>query len=220
MNFLRTSDKSQRSPFAQEAAAAAPAAVFSLVDFIATPGTTKPPRRERDKAAGKVWGEDAEAAGKSASPTEHALTTPKKSFQEILQEEANAKKEREEYGGTGAWFVSGKPRSTSFESIVQQQRREEKIAEEDQLRQMEEEMLNVALEISKHEAQPKPAHSHSKGSRKGRGVQNDSAVGKKKESSRYRKQDSACSQPQQSRHRRNRRAKRAAEVDEPGPSNT
>lgn len=222
MSFLRPPAKSQRSPSLREAAAATPAAVYSLVDFIATPGTAKPPRRaEEDKGPGKAWGEDAEAAGKSASPADRLLTTPKKSFQEILQEEAKAKEEREDYGGTGAWFVSGKPRSTSFESIVQQQRREERVAEEEQLRHMEEEMLNVALEMSKHDAQPKPApaHSHSKGGRKGRGAQNDSTVGKKKESGRSRKH-STRPQPQQSRHGRNGRAKRTAEVDEAGPLKT
>lgn len=221
MDFLRTPAKSQRSSSPQEAAAATPSAVYSLVDFIA-PGTTKPPRRAAgDKVAGKVWGEDVETAGNSASPAERTLPAPKKSFQEILQEEAKAKQEREEYGGTGAWFVSGKPRSTSFESIVQQQRREERIAEEEQLRQMEEEMLNVALEMSKHEAQSKsaPSHSHRKGSRKGRAAQNDSAIGKKMESGRPRKHPSTCSQPQQSRHGRSRRAKRTAEVDEGGLSN-
>lgn len=222
MSFLRTPAKSQRSPSPQESAAATPTAVYSLVDFIATPGTAKPPRRtEGEKGAGKVWGEDVDAGGKSASSAERPLTTPTKSFQEILREEAKAKKEREDYGGTGAWFVSGKPRSTSFESIVQQQRREERIAEEEHLRQMEEEMLNVALEMSKHEAQPKPAPSHSrrKGSKKGRGAQNDSGVGNK-ESSRPRKHPSSCSQPQQSRHGRSRRVKRTAEVDGAGPSNT
>lgn len=224
MDFLRTPAKSQRSPSPQEAAVATPAAVYSLVDFIATPGTAKPPRRaEGDKGAGKVWGEDVEAGGKSASPAERSsLMTPKKSFQEILQEEAKAKKEREDYGGTGAWFVSGKPRSTSFEGIVQQQRREERVAEEEQLRQMEEEMLKVALEMSKHEAQAKPApsHPHSKGSRKGRGAQNDSAVGTKRES-RPRVHASTCSQPHQNRHNgRKRRSKRTAEVDAAGPSKT
>lgn len=224
LNFLRTPAKSQRSPSPQEAATATPAAVYSLVDFIATPGTTKPLRRpEGEKTVGKVWGEDAEAVGKSASPAEHSLATPKKSFHEIIQEEAKAKQEREDYGGTGAWFVSGKPRSTSFESIIQQQRREERIAEEEQLRQMEEDMLNVALEMSKHEAQPKSAKSqfHSKGSRRGRGAQNGSAGAKKNEASRPRKHPpSACSQPQQSRNGRSRRAKRTADVDEAGPSNT
>lgn len=219
MDFLRTPAKSQRSPSPQEAAAATPAAVYSLVDFIA-PGTAKPPRRvEGDKGTAKVWGGDVEAGGKSASPAERSSPmTPKKSFQEILQEEAKAKKEREDYGGTGAWFVSGKPRSTSFESIVQQQRREERIAEEEQLMQMEEEMLQVALEMSKHEAQPKPAPSHprSKGSRRGRGAQNDSAVGTKKESARPRKHPSTCSQPQQNRRRRSKRASGGAA----GPSDT
>lgn len=219
MNFLRTPAKSQRSTSPQEAAAASPAAVYSLVDFMATSGTTKPPRRAGgEKSGGKVWGEDVEAAGSSASPAERALMTPKKSFQEILQEEAKAKMEREEYGGTGAWFVSGKPRSTSFESIVQQQRREERIAKDEQLRQMEEEMLNVALEMSKHEAQPRPApsHSRSKGSKKGRGAQNGSAVEKKREPGRPRKHSSTSSQPQQSRHGRSRRVKQTAE-DEAGP---
>eukprot|EP00903_Cladosiphon_okamuranus_P017449 g16073.t1 len=54
MSFLRTSAKSQRSPSPQESAAATPTAVFSLVDFVATPGTAKPPRRvEGEKGAGK-----------------------------------------------------------------------------------------------------------------------------------------------------------------------
>eukprot|EP00752_Nemacystus_decipiens_P013486 g11945.t1 len=212
MDFLCTPAKSQRSPSPQAGAAATPSAVYSLVDFMVTPGNAKPPRRaEGDKGAGKAWGEDVQAGGKSASAAERSsLKTPKKSFQEILEEEAKAKEEREDYGGTGAWFVSGKPRSTSFESIVQQQRREERFAEEEQLRKMEEEMLKVALEMSKHEARPKPtpSHPHSKGSRKGRGAKSES---------RPRKHSSTCFQPQQNRHGRR---KRTTEMDAAGPSNT
>lgn len=158
---------SQRSPSPQ--AASAPA-VYSLVDFIAAPGKKKSSQRvegsDRDsQKVGKVWGEEAVASESGATG---APLSSGRSFHEILQEEEREKKKREEYGES-VWFVSGKPRSTSFEGIVQQQRREERVAEEERLRQLEEEMLGLALEISKQEAQSTPStHPHGKGNREGR----------------------------------------------------
>lgn len=77
----------------------------------------------------------------------------RKSFHEIIKEEEREKKEREEYGES-VWFVTRKPRSTSFEGIVEQQRREERVAEEEREREVEDEVLRLVLEMSKHDAQP------------------------------------------------------------------
>lgn len=172
-----------------------------------------------------MWGEEVVAAGSSASPAESRATgvplKTGKSFHEILQEEEREKKKRDEYG-ENVWFVSGKPRSTSFEGIVQQQRREERVAEEEKLRQLEEEMLGLVLEMSKHEAQSKPAssHLHGKGSREGRRARHrkeaGGAAGKKQESRTQRNHPTTrakgCSQSSggvepQSRNGRSRRAK-------------
>ncbi|CAM9399175.1 unnamed protein product, partial [Hapterophycus canaliculatus] len=180
----RPGGASQRLPAPQEAS---PPAVYSLVDFISAPGSKKSSRRAEDAdreeqtagKAGQAWGNEAEQpesnasgpgesrAAADAAKVEKPLPT-RKSFHEILQEEEREKKERDEYGES-VWFVSRKPRSTSFEGIVQQQRREERVAEEEKLEAMEEEMLGLALELSKQEAERAAPQSHGRGSRKGRG---------------------------------------------------
>lgn len=146
---------------------------YSLVDFIA-PDSKKLSRRKGSLNDGKqaqvarVWGADGKSPPGDASSTTggqgHESRTEtagevdgrlqKKSFHEIIEEEEREKKERDEYGNS-VWFVSRKPRSTSFEGIVKQQRREEQAAEEEKAREMEDEMeedmLRFVLEMSKHE---------------------------------------------------------------------
>lgn len=180
----RAGGASQRLPAPQDAT---PPAVYSLVDFIAAPGSKKSSRRgegpdREEQAAGKTgqaWAKEAEQAESNTSDpgesrvegvakAEKKPLPTRKSFHEILQEEEREKKERDEYGES-VWFVSRKPRSTSFETIVQQQRREERAAEEEKLEAMEEEMLGLALEMSKQEAERAAPQSHGRGSRKGRG---------------------------------------------------
>ncbi|CAM9159061.1 unnamed protein product [Choristocarpus tenellus] len=84
-------------------------------------------------------------------------STKAKSLSKIMEEEEREKTQREEYG-ISAWFVSRKPRSTSFEGIVQQQRQEAHAAEDRRARELEEvkedEMLRLVLEMSKNEAKP------------------------------------------------------------------
>lgn len=148
-------------------------AVYSLVDFIAAPGKKKSSRRVEDsdrdsQKVGKVWGEEVVASESGAVKATGVPLSIGRSFHEILLEEEREKKRREEYGES-VWFVSGKPRSTSFEGIVQQQRREERVAEEERLRQLEEEMLGLALEMSKQEAEStQSTHPQGKGNREGR----------------------------------------------------
>lgn len=255
MTFERTPSKSrpggasQRLPTPQEAS---PPAVYSLVDFIAAPGSKKSSRRaegrdREEKASGKAgqaWrGNDAEQQSESNTPdpgesrvagvakVEKPLST-RKSFHEILQEEEREKKERDEYGES-VWFVSRKPRSTSFETIVQQQRREERAAEEEKLEAMEEEMLGLALELSKQEAERAAPQSQGRGGRKGRGgkhrKETERPTGQKQESRAPRSQPKArakgSSQPRrnverepaaaQSRNGRRGRAKRATAGADP-----
>lgn len=181
MNSLRSTAPASSTSNAHGAAerlsssqeAAAPA-VYSLVDFIAAPGSKKPSRRkesserETQGKPGRVWGVEADgsardlvgtaeeraAEGLTSAAAEAAVdeSPGKKSFHQIIEEEEREKKERDEYGDS-VWFVSRKPRSTSFEGIVQQQRREERVAEEEREREMDDEMLRLALEISMQEAQ-------------------------------------------------------------------
>lgn len=215
-------------------------AVYSLVDFIAAPGNKKSSRRvessdQDSQKVGNVWGEEAVTPENPASPAESRATgvtlSSGKSFHEILEEEEREKKKREEYGES-AWFVTGKPRSTSFEGIVQQQRREERVAEEERMRQLEEEMLALALEMSKQEAQSTTAssHPHGKGTREGRRARQrkdaGGAAGKKQGSRTQRNHRTTradgCSQSSGvetshalSRNGRSRRAKRStAGVDQ------
>ena len=153
--------------------AAAPS-VYSLVDFIAAPVSKKSSRRKENSErevqgkASRVWGVDAdgsarnvvgpaeerggEASTRAAADSVVDESPAKKSFHQIIEEEEREKKERDEYGDS-VWFVSRKPRSTSFEGIVQQQRREERVAEEEREREIDDEMLRLALEISMQEAQ-------------------------------------------------------------------
>ncbi len=170
MNLLRTpgkshgrsqqlpSKQSKQSPSSQEAGTPP---VYSLADFIA-PGSKKPSRQTKGpEKVGSVWGEESKTA--AAKPP---------SFNHILHEESEAKKHFDEYGDN-AWFVSGKPRSTSFEGIVAAQRREEqeaeREAEEESLRQMEENMLILVMEMSKNDGSAPPV-AQGKGGRNGRGA--------------------------------------------------
>lgn len=169
-------------------------AVYSLVDFISAAGSKKSSRRneiserEVQGKAGRVWGvEDvnpAEEGGAEGSPSAVGadavvdVSPGKKSFHEILEEEEREKKERDEYGDS-VWFVSRKPRSTSFEGIVQQQKREERIAEEEREKEYDDEMLRLAMEMSIKEAQQQQsgkAASDGKGGRANR-VRSSSAGG-------------------------------------------
>lgn len=156
--------------------AAAPS--FSLVDFMGAPESKKKGRRKSSSdcnaknSIGHVWapGEEASAGARARdAPSKRASTgtvedssKSRKSFHEILEEQEQEKQERDEYGES-VWFVSRKPRSTSFEGIVQQQRREELMAEEGRKREveleMEEEMLRIALALSRNEVQPSDAAS-------------------------------------------------------------
>ncbi|CAM9584671.1 unnamed protein product, partial [Scytosiphon promiscuus] len=238
-----SSGASQRLPAPQEAS---PPAVYSLVDFIAAPGSKKSSRRAegRDREeqtagkAGQAWGNEAEqqAEAEASEPGESGVAgaakaekplPTRKSFHEILREEEREKQERDEYGES-VWFVSRKPRSTSFETIVQQQRREERAAEEEKLEAMEEEMLGLALEMSKQEAERAAPQPHGRGSRKGRGGKQrkdtERQAGPKQEPRATRTQSRArakgSSQPRsnverepgaaQSKNARRGRAKRAA----------
>ncbi|CAM9456319.1 unnamed protein product [Ectocarpus sp. 6 AP-2014] len=244
MNFLRSTARGDSQRLQSQQQDAPTTAVYSLVDFMAPSNGKKSSRRtqasEKPRAV-HAW--KSEAAGpvepnSPSSPAEAKEFEPlrtRKSFHEILEEEEREKLEREEYG-KNAWFIpgKGKPRSTSFEGIVQQQRREEMVAEEEKLRQMEEEMLGLALEMSKQEAQPTRAQSRGSGSRKGR----EGRGGRKQESRAPRKHPSARakgsqplggvetgakgSQPRggvetdprvQSRNGRRRRAKRSSAVE-------
>lgn len=167
MDFLRTPGKShgrskqlppKQSPSSHEAGTSP---VYSLADFIG-PGSKKPsrPTKGREKV-GSVWG------GESKTP---AAKPP--SFNHILHEESEAKKHFDE-NGDSAWFVSGKPRSTSFEGIVAAQRREEREAEreaeEKNLRQIEENMLILVMEMSKNDGRAPPV-AQGQGGRNGRGA--------------------------------------------------
>lgn len=244
MNFLRSTARGDSQRLQSQQQDAPTTAVYSLVDFMAPSNGKKSSRRtqasEKPKAV-HAW--KSEAAGpvepnSPSSPAEAKEFEPlrtRKSFHEILEEEEREKLEREEYG-KNAWFIpgKGKPRSTSFEGIVQQQRREEMVAEEEKLRQMEEDMLGLALEMSKQEAQPTRAQSRGGGSRKGR----EGRGGRKQESRAPRKHPSARakgsqppggvetratgSQPRggvetdpraQSRNGRSRRTKRSSAVE-------
>lgn len=146
---------------------------YSLVDFIA-PGSKKVSGRkgnsndEKQVQVARVWGTEGERSPEiaiSAAGGQGVESKPdtaggvdgqlkKKSFHEIIEEEERDKKERDEYGNS-VWFVSQKPRSTSFEGIVKQQRREEQVAEEEKAREiedeMDQEMLRFVLEMSKCE---------------------------------------------------------------------
>lgn len=168
---------SQRLPSQQDVPTPA---VYSLVDFIATPGNKKLTQRMKDsQKVGKVWGGEVFAPENPVNPAERVAEVPRtsgKSFHEILQEEERDKKQREEYGES-VWFVSGKPRSTSFEGIVEQQRREERVAEEERLRQLEEEMLGLALEMSRQEAESQATSHNGKGNRAGRRARHRQEVG-------------------------------------------
>lgn len=179
---------SQRSSSPQEVATTAARAAYSLVDFIAAPEAKKSQRRksasknESQGKAGHVWGtqdcdKTAAVADNASSSTESKGLGPeeplraRKSFHAIIEEEEREKKERDEYGES-VWFVSRKPRSTSFEGIVQQQRREELVAEEERKRavedEMEEEMLRMVLEMSKNDAQPGQSTRGNRASEKGK----------------------------------------------------
>lgn len=226
MNFLRSTARGDSQRLQSQLQETPTTAVYSLVDFMAPPNGKKSSRRteasEKPKAV-HAWKSEAGPVESNSpgSPAEAKKFEPlrtRKSFHEILEEEEREKLEREEYG-KNAWFIpgKGKPRSTSFEGIVQQQRREELVAEEEKLRQMEEEMLGLALEMSKQEAQPNRAQPRGSGSRKGRG----GSGGRKQESKAPRKHPSArAKDPQprggvvepdpraQSRNGRSRRGKR------------
>ncbi|CAM9287761.1 unnamed protein product [Discosporangium mesarthrocarpum] len=135
---------------------------YSLLEFLSASKTKQGPRQkksmEKEPQVTRGWNLNTEAT-KFASPLDTGRqSTPsskKKSFTEILEEEEQEKREREEYG-TNAWFVARKPRSTSFEGIVQQQRQEARDAEERRITELENEMIRMALEVSKADAHPKP----------------------------------------------------------------
>lgn len=181
MNSLRsTAPASFNAHGAAERSSSQEATVYSLVDFIAAPGTKTSSRRKESSErevqgkVGRVWGVEADGTARnvvgtaeerraeaSTSVAVDAMVDEspgKKSFHQIIEEEEREKKERDEYGDS-VWFVSRKPRSTSFEGIVQQQRREERVAEEAREREIDDEMLRLALEISMQEAQPGQAAS-------------------------------------------------------------
>ena len=200
MSFLRTPGKShglfqqsppKQSPSSQETGTSP---VYSLADFIA-PGTKESSRRTKGREkVGRVWGEESKAA--AAKPP---------SFNHILHEESEAKKHFDEYGDN-AWFVSGKPRSTSFEGIVAAQRREEREAEreaeEENLRQIEENMLILVMEMSKNDgnAPPVPSHAQGKGGRKGRGRKDAQTPRNRGGRGRRAKQNSGADQPADARN--------------------
>ena len=175
MNALRsTAPASSKAHGATERSSSQEAPVYSLVDFIAAPGAKTSSRRkeifERDVQgkAGRVWGVEADGSARNVVDTAEQRgaqnstsvaagamvdeSPGKKSFHQIIEEEEREKKERDKYGDS-VWFVSRKPRSTSFEGIVEQQRREERAAEEAREREIDDEMLRLALEISMQEAQ-------------------------------------------------------------------
>ncbi|CAM9442152.1 unnamed protein product, partial [Ectocarpus fasciculatus] len=212
LNFLRSTARGDSQRLQSQQQEAPTTAVYSLVDFMAPPNGKKSSRRtessEKPKAV-HAWKSEAGPVepNSPSSPAEAKEFEPlrtRKSFHEILEEEEREKLEREEYG-KNAWYIpgKGKPRSTSFEGIVQQQRREELVAEEEKLRQMEEEMLGLALEMSKQEAQPNRAQPRGSGSRKGR----EGPGGRKQESRAPRKHPSAKAKGSQPRDGVGTRAK-------------
>lgn len=180
MNSLRSTAPASSNAHGATERSSSQEATYSLVDFIAAPGTKTSSRRkeiaerELQGKAGRVWGVEADGSARNIVDTAkergvQASTSVaagamldespgKKSFHQIIAEEEREKKERDEYGDS-VWFVSRKPRSTSFEGIVAQQRREERVAEEARERKIDDEMLRLALEISMQEAQPGQATS-------------------------------------------------------------
>lgn len=164
-------------------------AAHSLIDFMSAPVSKKPSTRKKPREnPGKtdhVWGADDDASAGAGTVIGRESQGPKsmaslveeaseeaskvKSLHQIMEEEEEEKKEREEYGDS-VWFVSRKPRSTSFESIIQQQKREELIAQEERKREaenrMDEELLQAVLEISRLEAQPSQSNESSQPSQR------------------------------------------------------
>lgn len=152
-------------------------AVHPLIDFMSAPISKKPstrkkPDRENPVKTDRVWGGEDDASAGAAIVHESQDTaslveesSKAKSLHLIMEEEEEEKKEREEYGDS-VWFVSRKPRSTSFETIIQQQEREELIAQEERKKEaedrMDEELLQAVLEISRLEAQPSHSRESSK----------------------------------------------------------
>lgn len=183
-----SSSKHESPQRTQQQVASSPGS-YSLTDFIAAGKNKKPSRKkaveeesERSRGPrGRVWavdvamsaddvGSDVVDKGEVAEPRESlGMGGPmgsRKSFSEIIAEEERDKKERDEYGDN-AWFVSRKPRSTSFETIIQQQRREEKVAQEEKTKavetEMEQEMLRLVLQMSMHDVQPGQSSSRTHG---------------------------------------------------------
>lgn len=154
-------------------------ALHSLNDFIVTPGSKKSKRgrsssRESPGLRGRAWiveghTDDADS-GEGPKPSKEPIANvgesirTRTSFSEIIAEEEREKREREEYRDN-VWFVSNKPRSTSFETIVEQQRHEEAMAETARAlriqQELEEEMLRLALEMSKNDIRPSSANPKS-----------------------------------------------------------
>lgn len=172
--------------------AAPSAGAYSLTDFVTASRSTKSRRKgsvdrgseartprawatEGDESAADIVRDGVEKGAVSTSESVKAegRMRTRKSFSEIIAEEERARQERDEYGDS-VWFVSRKPRSTSFETIIHEQRRAEAAAEEEKIREaenvLEEEMLRLVLEISKNDAQPSQARapSHGKPTRGGR----------------------------------------------------
>lgn len=184
----------------QQPAVAAPVS-FALTDFLTAPKTSKSSRKkaagkESEEPKGSSWatgettwreevsdevGKDQLSKQREFSDARRAMTS-RKSFSEIIAEEERERKERDEYGDN-AWFVSRKPRSTSFETIVQQQRHEEEAAEEEKTRAiqnaMDQEMLELVLEMSKHDVRPEESGTKSQG-KKVRGGRKRSAFGSRR----------------------------------------
>lgn len=172
--------------------------LHSLTDFIVAPGSGKLARRksaskrESPVRSTRAWAtEDNPHAEETdtvqglklevaASGSARGGMRSRKSFSEIIAEEEREKKEREEYGSS-VWFVSRKPRSTSFETIVQQQRQEEQRAEMEKAQKMEDEMneeiLRHVLEMSKKDAGPARQNLRPDRGGSGRGGRQRSSAG-------------------------------------------
>lgn len=188
MTMLRStppsSSRHESSQCAQMQITSSPGS-YSLNDFIAPRRTKKTSRKKgvdetSEGRRERVWvvdgaisAEDVDSGvvekGEREPGESFGMGGPmrsRKSFSEIIAEEERDKKERDEYGDN-VWFVSRKPRSTSFETIIQQQRREEKAAEEKKTRevedQMEQEMLRLVLEMSMNDVQPNQPSSRPHG---------------------------------------------------------